>query len=160
MFLAVLAVVVSGAWAFPTNAQAHGTGLRWLSGEEPAMAVYFHYSTGEPMAWDKIKVYGPGDEKTEFVIARTDRNGKFAFLPDRPGHWRVEASDDEGHKAVAEAEYQPMSQTPANPSGVLPQESTQVTAQASLWMRAVFGVSLIFNVSMGLALMRRKMGRS
>ena len=157
--LAVLVAVLVGAWALPTSAQAHGTGSRWMSGEK-TLAVYFHYSTGEPMSWVKVKVFGPGDGQTEFVSARTDRNGKFAFLPDKTGPWRVEASDDEGHKAVADALYAlPDVQDSGTHQEILPSSPPEGTEGNPFWMRAVLGMSLILNIFMGMAFMRRKTGR-
>ena len=153
--LAVLLVVLVVAWALPPSARAHGTGSRWLDGGEPTLAVYFHYSTGEPMSWNKVKVYGPGDEKTEFVASRTDRNGKFAFMPDRPGHWRVEASDDEGHKAVAETEYQPAGRTSAS-DHVSSKAGPENGGPGPFWMRVVLGVSLVLNLFVGASFLKRK----
>ena len=97
-----LALVLGCALALPAPAQAHGTGSRWLEGQAAPLAVLFHYSTGEPMSWVSAKVYGPGDTTMEYQDARTDKAGVLAFVPDRPGPWRVEAQDDQGHKAVAE----------------------------------------------------------
>lgn len=167
--LAFLALLMLAAWAFPPNAQAHGTGSRLLDGSDPVRSLYFHYSSGEPMSWVKIKVYGPGDEKMEFQSARTDKLGRFAFLPDRNGPWRVEASDDEGHKAVAElfVEASPVAGGPAQagtreaePARLLPQAHAQDREQDPQWMRALLGVSLILNLFTGAALVRRnKAGR-
>lgn len=163
--LALLALLMPAAWAFPPNAQAHGTGSRLLDGADPVRSLYFHYSSGEPMSWVKIKVYGPGDEKMEFQSARTDKLGRFAFLPDRNGPWRVEASDDEGHKAVADitVEPAPVPTGPAHagtrdpePAHPLPQTHAQDREQDPQWMRALLGVSLILNLFMGAALVRRK----
>lgn len=172
MRLTCLALLVLAAWAFPPNAQAHGTGSRLLDGADPVRALYFHYSSGEPMAWVKIRVYGPGDEKMEFQSARTDKLGRFAFLPDRTGPWRVEASDDEGHKAVAEVAVElpdpgaakaGVGQQPgigteiqAGASSPLPQTQAQGREQDPQWMRALLGVSLILNLFAGAALVRRK----
>ncbi|MBI4804871.1 MAG: hypothetical protein HY795_06520 [Desulfovibrio sp.] len=164
--LVSLAVVLVAAWALPPSARAHGTGSRWLDGGQRALAVYFHYSGGEPMAWNKVKVFGPGDEKTEFVAARTDRNGRFAFLPDRPGLWRVEVADDEGHKAVAETDYHPASPpaSQAAPSeaaapGTGPASGNALPDNARLgplWLRILLGVSLTLNLFVGAAFLKRK----
>jgi nickel transport protein len=108
------------------------------------------------MAWNKVRVFGPGDEKTEFVVARTDRNGRFAFLPDRPGLWRVEASDDEGHKAVAETEYRPAASSGASSAMAAPGSGSYSEGAGPPWMRAVLGVSLVLNLFVGAAFLKRK----
>ncbi len=157
--VAALFTVLVLAWALPSGARAHGTGTRWLE-DERALAVYFHYSTGEPMSWVKVRVFGPGDGKLEFVSARTDRNGRFAFLPDTPGHWRVEALDEQGHRAMAETEFAPMADKAKGPAavGMAGDGKDGGDRQIALpvtW-RAVLGVSLILNGFLAAMLMRRR----
>ena len=157
--LASLGIVLAVVWALPSVAKAHGTGTRWL-GDERALAVYFHYSTGEPMSWVKVRVFGPGDDKLEFVSARTDRNGRFAFLPDAPGRWRVEASDEQGHKAVAETELSPVADKADAPVTVGADRVGEgggdgLVALSVAW-RALLGVSLILNGLLAATLVRQR----
>lgn len=142
-----LALVLACGLALPAPAQAHGTGSRWLEGQATPLAVLFHYSTGEPMCWVSAKVYGPGDTAMEYQDARTDKAGILAFVPDRPGPWRVEALDDQGHKAVAETSVDTALVRSAQPGS---------QAQAASPLRsAALGLSILLNISLGLLLWRR-----
>lgn len=168
--LASLALAAAVAWALPPSARAHGTGARLLQPGDTARSVLFHYSSGEPMAWVRIKVFapqGPG----EFVIARTDPNGIFAFVPDGPGLWRVEAQDDEGHKAVIDVHVDasfaaagPESTAAGTPGQtgepqVLPPEPSHGRERNPLVLRALLGISLIGNLFLGLAFARKRQTR-
>lgn len=143
----VLGLVLACALALPAIAQAHGTGSRWLEGQTTPLAVLFHYSTGEPMSWVSAKVYGPGDTAMEYQDARTDKAGVLAFVPDRPGAWRVEAQDDQGHKAVAE--------TSVDASLLRTAEAGAQGPAASPLRSAALGLSILLNISLGLLLWRR-----
>lgn len=150
------ALVLALAAALPPSAAAHGVGSRWLEGGPAPRAVLFHYSTGEPMAYAKVKVFGPRDDKMEYQSARTDRAGVFAFLPDGPGPWRVEASDDEGHKAVAEVSV-PDAAAPSGTSSEnvsLPKSAPQAIEPRPVWESALLGASLTLNLFTGAALWR------
>lgn len=144
-----LALALALLWlaASSTPAQAHGTGSRWLDGQAAPLAVLFHYSTGEPMAWVSARVYGPGDTAMEYQAAHTDKAGVLAFVPDRPGIWRVEAQDDQGHKAVAETTVEADLVRSAQQGGQ--------NQAASPLRSAALGVSLLLNLVLGLLLWRR-----
>lgn len=146
-----LALALACALALPAIAQAHGTGSRWLEGQAAPLAVLFHYSTGEPMSWVAAKVYGPGDTAMEYQAARTDKAGVLAFVPDRPGPWRVEAQDDQGHKAVAETNVDAALAQSAQAAG---QAGGQNLAGSPL-RSAALGLSILLNISLGLMLWRR-----
>lgn len=143
-----------------SDASAHGTGSRWLdNNKEKSLGILFYYSTGEPMAWVKVRVYSPNDKKTAFVIARTDRNGKFSFLPDYTGLWKIEAYDEDGHKIAAETIYQPTIQATVKANKNSTQYNLQNRMSKSFWIEGLFGVSLIFNILMITVIIRRKFGR-
>jgi nickel transport protein len=142
------ALLLVAILACPSQGLAHGTGSRWLEGPAAPLVVLFHYSTGEPMAWVAIKVYGPGDTAMEYQDARTDKAGVFAFVPDRPGSWRVVAKDDQGHQAVAE--------TTVSTSMVRHDGSSSQPAAASQGRAVALGLSLLLNLLLGLLIWRRK----
>ena len=124
---------------------AHGTAAHWLdSSKDQTLSIAFSYSTGEPMAAVKINVYGPN--KTKFITAQTDRNGKFAFLPDQPGLWRVEAYDADGHKAVAAKMFQSITTTSKDPTNYY-------------WLKGLLGLSLILNIFVLIRTIRQRTGR-
>ena len=68
---------------------------------------------------------------------RTDEQGRFAFIPDVPVEWRVIVRDEEGHQCTAAI----------NVSEALIAE-VHNDSNNDLWLRALFGVSIIFNIAM------------
>ena len=124
---------------------AHGTGYRQSSFR--AVALEFMYSTGEAMSYREARVFSPSDEKFAYQSGRTDEKGRFSFVPDSQGMWRVIVRDEEGHQCTAEIDVT----AGGNESG-----GSQVSTILDGWelfMRALLGVSLIFNVAM---IIRRK----
>jgi nickel transport protein len=59
--------------------------------------VTAQYSDGEPMSWSEVRIAAP-DSDIEFQNGRTDRNGRFMFLPDGDGTWAVVVQDGMGHR--------------------------------------------------------------
>ena len=124
---------------------AHGTGWRYSQIE--AVALEFIYSTGEAMSYREARVYSPSDEKFAYQSGRTDEKGRFAFVPDTPGKWRVIVRDEEGHQCTAEIDI-----TPENLAGHdEPSAENQPSAiinSTEIFIRSLLGVSLIFNIAM------------
>lgn len=115
------------------SASAHG--VEALSVDGAARAVEIRYSTGEPMAYAEIKVYSPSSPDIEVIAGFADRNGRYAFLPDEEGDWRLEATDGMGHKAALIVSHTLGDKIAASIGGKSP-----------LYMRALLGVSLILNI--------------
>jgi nickel transport protein len=139
------------AWAaalIPPDAAAHGTGFRILDGQRP-VAVEFVYSSGAPMAYAEALVWSPGDDGVEYQNGRTDRKGRFAFLPDAPGTWKISVRDGRGHKAVAVC---PVASGPAPPAPEIPSPFPKT-------LSALLGISLIANATLALLLFRKKRHR-
>ena len=113
---------------------AHGTGYR--HSELKPFALEFMYSTGEKMSYREAKVFSPKDEKFAYQTGRTDENGRFSFVPDVSGKWRVIVRDEEGHQCAAELDVT------VNEGVSVPQ------TQKDLVTRAILGVSIIFNIAM------------
>lgn len=82
---------------------AYGHGVTYGICDEHAMAFRFGYAGGDPMSYVEAKVFAPeSPPNLEFQNGRTDARGVFAFVPDRPGPWRVEARDNLGHRGSIE----------------------------------------------------------
>ena len=137
-------------------ALAHGVGYRETV--FPSVALEFFYSTGEPMSYREARVFSPADEKFANQTGRTDAAGRFAFVPDVPGTWRVLVKDEEGHQAAAETTV-----TEAMLSGSAKSETDTAPLAApdnppegfELLLRAALGVSLLFNIAAFIFLARR-----
>ena len=124
------------------SAQAHGVGGRMIDARD-ALAAQFRYADGEPMAFAEVKVSQPGSaEGAPAVVGRSDQYGRYAFLPDRAGSWRLEARDGEGHVArlLLEGAQPAAPPTAAIPSGL----------KAAAWL------SLTANIALAYAFFRRR----
>jgi len=84
----------------PVNIFAHG-----VKGEisKGGIVITAKYDTDEPMSYAKVEVYAP-DSKIKFQTGRTDRNGRFAFVPDIAGKWHLSVDDGIGHKLNMDVE--------------------------------------------------------
>ena len=125
---------------------AHGTGYRQSSLK--AVPLEFAYSTGEAMSYRETRVYSPSDEKFAVQSGRTDESGRFSFVPNVKGEWRVIVRDEEGHQCEAKIDI-----TDEFLSGTETLR-TQSETFSDIPVRALLGVSLIFNIS--LVIRRRK----
>lgn len=124
---------------------AHGTGYRYSA--LSVVALEFMYSTGEAMSYREAKVFSPSDEKFAYQSGRTDEKGRYSFVPDSPGVWRVIVRDEEGHQCTAEINITAENLNPKNESQTQTQPST-ILSGYEIFMRSLLGVSLIFNIAL------------
>ena len=126
------------------SAYAHGVGYR--QSEFRAVTLEFFYSTSEKMGYREVRVFSPKDEKFAAQTGRTDEQGRFAFIPDVPGEWRVIVRDEEGHQCNAivniTEEFLTNTEQPVN------SQDASLPQGWNLFMRALLGVSIIFNIAM------------
>ena len=127
-----------------SKSYAHGVGFRQTSFK--SIALEFFYSTGEKMSYREAKVFSPKDEKFAVQTGRTDEEGRFAFIPDCVGEWRVIVRDEEGHQCNAEINITQefLSNTEKNSSV----HEQNIPRGFELFIRALLGVSIIFNIAM------------
>ncbi len=93
----VVAIVMVGA--VPDACRGHGSHCTVVVGGTAVEAVYHD---GGPMAFCDVEIYRPGDEQEPFHTGETDPRGRFAFVPDTTGTWRVRVDDGMGHVATTE----------------------------------------------------------
>lgn len=148
MFIIVVSLLV--VCAVVHSAFAHALkGVR-IEGVAP-VALEFSYSTGEAPAYAAIEVYGPDNDKVEFQNGRTDRLGRFSFVPDMPGLWRVVLADNMGHKTEIPVNVQ------LNENKGVQNQKASEQQSASTGMKALLGVSLLLNIGFFLSwILRRK----
>ena len=84
------------ALVLPTLALAHTVYGRVIEAK-PAV-VEFKYSSGEPMTYADVAVFGPGSQEA-YQTGRADAAGRFSFVASTKGDWRVEARDEDKHTA-------------------------------------------------------------
>ncbi len=66
--------------------------------EQQGMALRAFYSAKDPASYSQYEIWGPGDrEDLPHQTGRTDKNGFLAFVPDRPGTWKVKIWGESSH---------------------------------------------------------------
>lgn len=138
------------------QACAHGVGYR--QSKLPAVPLEFFYSTGDTMSYLETKIFSPADEKFANQSGRTDATGRFAFVPDVAGKWRVIVKDDEGHRCMAEINVTQkfLDSSSETPSCLAIAEHPAAPQGMDLALRGAFGVSLLFNAAAFVLLARRR----
>ena len=136
-----LAVLTGLIFLFDGEISAHGTGYK--HSELKAAALEFMYSTGEKMSYCKAEVFSPKDEKFAFQSGRTDEQGRFSFVPDSEGTWKVTVRDEEGHQCTAEINI-----TPEKNVNVNADNQGGLLVGTEILIRSLLGVSIIFNIAM------------
>ena len=116
---------------------AHGVGYR--ESELRAIPLEFSYSTGEKMSYCEASVFSPNDSKFAAQTGRTDEGGRFAFIPDISGDWRVVVSDGQGHRCEAVIKIDDVNKSEA---------VIESTTNQSKFIPAILGVSIIFNIAL------------
>ncbi|MFP3869187.1 MAG: hypothetical protein ACLFUU_13720 [Desulfobacteraceae bacterium] len=135
----LISVALLGLLALmPVEVQGHGVEGRLESG---GVVIGAYYQGGEVMCHARVTVQAPDSDQT-FQRGNTDRNGRFAFAPDRPGNWRLVIADDMGHRLNYEVSVDAQHLTAGTAQPVSSAFGTAVKA----W----FGISLILFVASGL----------
>jgi nickel transport protein len=75
---------------------AHAHGVQHRIEEDRAVTVELFYEDGSELAFERYEITRAG-EQTPFQSGSTDARGRLAFLPDRPGAWRVLVFSEDGH---------------------------------------------------------------
>ena len=157
--------LVFGALLLLGAAQAQAHALYAAHTWQGAVAlVQFAYAGGSVPTYAKVEVYSPADAKVEFQNGRTDAQGRFAFMPDTPGQWRIIMADNMGHSvehAVDVSPSQGSAQIAAQTSGPNTDKpaangATPGVGEFSVPLRVLLGLSLLANMALGTAVLRRR----
>lgn len=133
----------------PQTAQAHALrAVHERQGE--TVLVRFAYSDDKAPEFAAVRILGADGQ--EFQNGRTDARGRFAFVPDAPGLWRIIITDGMGHKTEHLVEVA----APDAPAATAPTAPDTDDAPASLPLRAGLGLSLLANLALFAALLRRR----
>ncbi len=138
-----LALPISSVYAHSVNGQILDT--------QQAITLIFQYSTGDHAPYANIKVFSPEDSTIEYQNAHTDKQGYFSFLPNIEGPWTVVMSDNMGHRTESTIHVQQdhLQQSTKKTTVDITMDSTQ-QLYTSLLTRSIFGISLLFNIFIGL----------
>ena len=142
-----LLTVCGGMTCLPTAVEAHA--LR-ASHERQGETILARFAYSDDRATEFASVRVIGADGKEFQNGRTDARGRFAFVPDAPGTWRIIVADGMGHKVDHPVEVA----APGKPDAAAGADKAETSA--SLPMRAGLGVSLLANLALVACLLRRR----
>ena len=140
-----LAVGVAGLLMLGAIALGHGVQHRVFPGGTGVEATY---DDGSPMAFCDVSVFSPGEPASEYQTGITDPRGRFAFVPDTNGVWKVTVDDSMGHMVIAEVFV--------GSPGI---EADGSRAGMDRPMGAIVGVSMILGLFGIYSLVRQILGR-
>ena len=133
-------VVTGLLFATVIAASAHGMNYTLLESSSVA-AFQAQFSTGELMSYSEVSITDPEGE--EYQSGLTDRRGRFAFIPEGKGEWRVAVDGGMGHRLSFALEVS---------NGTV----EMMTTTAPQWLYAFIGVSLLLNFGFLVTLTRYK----
>jgi nickel transport protein len=153
LLFAIALMVINASPAF-------GHGVSYGMAESKALTVFFAYTGSEPMSYVPVLVFGPqSTPDLEYQNGRTDAQGKFAFVPDRSGEWRVEASDGTGHKGVMTVTVtEDMLTSGGATSGDAAYSAARSAGTPPMAERTILGLSLLANLCLAGLLLRKRKG--
>ena len=134
---------------------AHGVGYREISLK--AVPLEFFYSTGEKMSYCEAKIFSPNDSKFAAQSLRTDEQGRAAFIPDVSGDWRIIVNDGQGHQCEAKINITEDFFKNKNENKII---NVNEKNSLEIFIRALLGVSLIFNAALLIFTLRKKNDKS
>ena len=139
-----LSTVIVWVTVCPALCLAHGARHTVIKGGTGVEATY---DDGSPMAFCDVSVFSPSDPVGEYQTGTTDPRGRFAFVPDTNGAWKVTVDDGMGHMVTAEIAV--------GLEGIKQGGSRNGVDRP---MGAIVGVSLIFGLFGLYCLIRQGMG--
>jgi hypothetical protein len=145
VFFVLLMIFFAGSstWLF-----SHGIAIEVLR-ESPFITVQPRYSEGQHAPGISVTVLAPGEEKP-FQKGISDFAGRFVFIPDRAGEWKVIADDGRGHHSektilIEEGFFQPPTASKSQPAP--PEAETREVPVVPLWMKILLGLSIILGLT-------------
>jgi len=111
----------------------HGVDSQLING---GIGLIVSYDDGTPISYADTKIFSPKGEKIPFQEGVTDKNGRFLFVPDETGIWKISINDGMGHGLIKEIEVKNLN-------------NLKVKNKASLskWYKILIGISIIFGLT-------------
>ncbi|XPV77429.1 MAG: hypothetical protein ACNI27_05805 [Desulfovibrio sp.] len=119
-----------------TAVHAHGLGYTMIESDN-TVSFEALFSSGDPVSYAEVFIYSPDNKDVEFQNGRTDAAGRFAFLPNKNGLWKVVVNAGMGHRLTFD--------TPVELGKKLKAESSS-PVPTSQFVPALLGLSLILNI--------------
>ncbi len=133
---------------------AHGIDVR-VEQRYPGVLVSASYSGGSALSYASVQVFFE-DQKVDFQNGRSDRNGRFCFVPDKPGNWYLLIDDEMGHAERIEIKVVPsfFDNTPAK-GGIKENEKPDF-----YYCKILLGAALILGLTYALFYWKKKKERT
>ncbi|MCU0589825.1 MAG: DUF4198 domain-containing protein [Syntrophobacteraceae bacterium] len=122
--------------ALPLTAWSHGA-FHHVTWKE-AVVITAEYDDGEPMSYAEVRIHPPAEAKAAHQVGHMDRRGRFAFVPDAPGQWRITIDGGMGHLVEASVSVNEAHGLQGDPEGGRP---------SSRWQGIAAGLGVIFGLS-------------
>ena len=106
----------------------------------------------EPASYSEYELFAPDSPETPFQLGRSDALGRIAFVPDKPGLWRLKVSADSQHGLHGTEMEIKVDETMIAELDSRPLVSTHT--------RLVVGISLLFGVFGLVSLLRSRKSNS
>ena len=137
----MLRIALAVAWTLATiPGMLHAHGMDYVITEESAVVILATFDDGDPMSYSEVEIHGPQDTY-DYQNGRTDRNGRFAFLPDRPGKWSIAVDAGMGHRIETRFVVETADNKPS-----LKTEALQPGPHSKFW-GIVTGFGVIFGIT-------------
>ncbi|MFW5901561.1 MAG: hypothetical protein ACOCTS_00825 [Thermodesulfobacteriota bacterium] len=114
-----------------------------------AVQIRAVYDGGDPMSYAAVEITRKGED-LPFQTGRTDRNGCFAFKPDKPGNWQIVVKDGMGHHLSLNRDIDKVNTLAENAASLNQTDTEDRTGSLSRVEKALAGIAIIFGLS-GLA---------
>jgi nickel transport protein len=134
-----------GILFFPLALSAHD--LQYQIGPEPSMVIYLFFADNSKFSYEHFEIFSPG-EKTVFQKGFTDKLGRIALMPDKPGTWGIRTFSEDGHGAEVKVEV--------GPNQILKNYSRSLYDRYS---RVFTGAGLIFGIFGFIIIMQQLKGK-
>lgn len=126
-------IFIVSALTVSSMAYGHGVEATTFQG---GIGIQVAYDHGAPLVKSMVNIYAPANPDTPFLQGVTDQHGRFAFVPDAPGEWRVEVEDGTGHGIVQKITVS---------QDMVPE--LHEAHHLSLGQQILMGVSIIFGIT-------------
>lgn len=93
----IASFVLALALGFPQAAHAHALETNFQVDQLQKLYIKSTFSTGDPLQYGQVKVYGPNDSNTPELAGNTDADGNFTVQldPKQKGEWKVKIGESD-----------------------------------------------------------------
>lgn len=135
----LLVLLATASTLFP-----HGLNIQF-GHDAPYLWLRCCYDGDIPLAFGMITIHSP--DGNEYQNGRSDRNGGFAFQPDKTGKWKVTVDDEMGHRKSVEIELT---------RDDMGKERSEPLLRSSPLLRWLLGISLILLLTASLYIWKKR----